>query len=73
MYWIDLAVGATYRLRHELEVRDEKTGTLKVHLRAGSTILVRRIEAELDHVYVEGISLPLRMSALRRMVQPAGA
>jgi len=70
---VNIEVGRSYRLTREWEVRDEKTGTLKSYLLKGQILKVRRVASEEDHVWVEGVSHPLPLSALRRGVAPVVA
>lgn len=65
-----IEAGRSYRLQRDLEVRDEKTGTLRAVLRKGTVVAVRRIDADEDHAFLEGLSVPLRLDALSRMVDP---
>jgi len=69
MIWPELEEGKRYRLQRELEIRDEKTGTLKAFLCKGAVVKVRRLDPDEEHVYIEGQPLPLPLSALRRMVR----
>lgn len=66
-----IEAGLSYRLQQDLEVRDEKTGTLRAVFRKGTVLTVRRTEPDEDHTWLEGVSVPLRMDALSRMVVPA--
>lgn len=66
-----IEAGRSYRFQREVEVRDEKTGTLRAIIRKGTVLAVRRIDAEEDHAFLEGLSLPMRLDALARMVDPA--
>ncbi|HYG59597.1 MAG TPA: hypothetical protein VD902_16155 [Symbiobacteriaceae bacterium] len=67
---VNIAVGGVYRLRHDWEIRDERSGTMKGFLPQGQEIRVKRIEQDEDHVWVEGISLPLPLGAFRQGVEP---
>lgn len=64
-------VGHSYRLVRDFEVRDEKTGTLKHLIRKGDVVKVKKVEAEMDRVYLEGVPLPAAMAALSMHIQPA--
>jgi hypothetical protein len=63
-----IEAGRSYRLRREFEVRDEKTGTLKSRILAGTVLTVKRIDTDEDHAWVEGVAHPLPLNALRRAV-----
>lgn len=65
-----LEPGKTYRLRMDLEVRDEQTGTLRAYLRRGNILTVKKAEPEQERVWVEGISHPIPDIALMRLVDP---
>lgn len=67
---IQLESGRSYRLRRELEVRDEKTGTLKFYFLGGTVVKVRRVIPDEDRVWIEGTTLPVPLIALSRMVDP---
>jgi len=64
-----ITAGQTYRLRRDFEVRDEKTGTMKHFLPKGTALTVRRIAADEDRVWLEGVPLPVAISALERAVE----
>ncbi len=64
-------VGSSYRLVRDYEVRDEKTGTLKHLIRKGEVVKVKKIEAELDRIYLEGVPLPAALAAFQMHIQPA--
>jgi hypothetical protein len=63
-------VGRSYRLVRDFEVRDEKTGTLKHLVRKGEVVKVKKIEADLDRVYLEGVALPAALAAFSMHIQP---
>lgn len=65
-------VGQTYRMIRDYEVRDEKTGTLKHFIRKGEVVKVRKIEPELDRLYLEGVPLPAALAAFGMHITPAG-
>ncbi|MDF2628598.1 MAG: hypothetical protein K0R39_2429 [Symbiobacteriaceae bacterium] len=67
----NIAAGSKYRLKQDLEIRDEKTGTLRAVLRKGTVVAVKRIEVDEDHAFLEGVGVPLRLDALSRMIVPA--
>jgi len=66
-----IEAGATYRLMHDLEVRDEATGTLKAYLRKGTLLVVKKVDDVTEHVWVEGVDLPLPLDALPYKVERA--
>jgi hypothetical protein len=65
-----IEAGQVYRLRREFELRDEQTGTLKQYFLKGTELKVRKVAVEEERVWVEGVSLPLPLAALRRVVEP---
>lgn len=65
-------VGHSYQLVRDFEVRDEKTGTLKHLVRKGEVVKVKRIEADLDRIYLEGVQLPAALAAFSMHIRPAG-
>lgn len=68
---LNLEVGRSYRLVRDYEVRDEQTGTLKHFIRKGEVVKVKRIEAEMDRIYLEGVKLPAALAAFRVHIQAA--
>lgn len=66
-----ITVGTTYRLVHDFEVRNEATGTLKLYLRRGTLLTIKRVDAETEHAWAEGMDLPLPLDVLPRHVDPA--
>lgn len=62
-------VGRSYRLVRDFEVRDEQTGTLKHFIRKGEVVKVKRIEAEMDRIYLEGVKLPAALAAFQTHIQ----
>lgn len=70
MAYPTLELGKAYRLVRPFEVRDDKTGTIRSILRKETIVQVKRIKPEEDHVWVEGVNLPLPLSALRIHVRP---
>ncbi|MFZ5828012.1 MAG: hypothetical protein ACOY94_27215 [Bacillota bacterium] len=65
-------VGHSYRLVRDLEVRDEHTGTLKHLIRKGDVVKVKKIEEEMDRIYLEGVPLPAALRAFGMHIQAAG-
>lgn len=65
-----IEAGQVYRLRREFELRDEQTGTLKQYFLKGTELKVRKVAEEEERVWVEGVSLPLPLAALRRAIEP---
>lgn len=70
MQTIMIEAGRSYRLLRELEVRDEKTGTMRAYFLRGTVVKVKRIATEEDRLWVEGTAVPIPMAALQRMVSP---
>ena len=66
-----IEAGATYRLVHDLEVRSEATGTLKVYLRKGTLLTIKRVDHEMNHAWAEGMALPLPLDVLPRHLETA--
>lgn len=67
---IPIESGRSYRLQRELEVRDEKTGTMRAYFLRGTVVTVKRVSTEEDRVWVDGTPAPVPLAALRRMVTP---
>lgn len=65
-------VGHSYRLVRDYEVRDEKTGTIKHFIRKGEVVKVKRTEADLDRIYLEGVQWPAALAAFSMHIVPAG-
>lgn len=63
-----MEVGRQYRLVRPFEVRDEKTGTMRHYLQKDSLLKVRKVSVEEEHVWVDGIDMPLMLDALRQHV-----
>lgn len=68
MITVRLKTGSTYRLKRPLEIRDEQSGTLKHFVLGGTVVKVRKLVQEEGRVWLEGIPLPVPISALERMV-----
>lgn len=66
-----MEVGVSYRLKLDQEIRDENTGTIRELVRKGSVVIVKRIAAEENRVWLEGHPHPLNYAALRRRVVKA--
>lgn len=64
-------VGRSYRLVRDFEVRDEQTGTLKHLIRKGDVVKVKKIEDDMDRIYLEGVPLPAALMAFGMHIQPA--
>lgn len=73
MIWTKLETGRSYRLLRELEVRDERTGTMKAFFPKGAVLKVRDIATDEDRVFVDGLTLPIPLGAFMRMVEPAAS
>ncbi|HYF77806.1 MAG TPA: hypothetical protein VD973_11770 [Symbiobacteriaceae bacterium] len=71
MIGTQIEAGHAYRLQQDLEVRDGKTGTLRAIFRKGTVVTVKRLEADEDHAFFEGLSVPVPLASLARMVTPA--
>ncbi len=65
-----IEAGRTYRLRRNWEIRDEKTGIMKHFILGGTEVKVKRVVPEEDHVYLEGVPLPVPLAAFERAVDP---
>jgi len=63
-------VGQSYRLVRDFEVRDEKTGTLRHLIRKGEVVKVKKIDADTDRIYLEGVQVPAAYAALQQHIQP---
>ncbi|HLN64805.1 MAG TPA: hypothetical protein VK464_25045 [Symbiobacteriaceae bacterium] len=72
MHFPTLESGRVYRITRNLEIRDEKTGTLKTHYLKGTELTLRKVAEDEDRVWLEGCAWPVPLSSLRRMVEPAG-
>jgi hypothetical protein len=70
MQYPTLEPGRAYRLTRQLEVRDEKSGSMKTYYLKGSVLHIKKVAKDEDRVWVEGCALPIPLSALRAMVQP---
>lgn len=68
MISVHIQPGSSYRLKRPLEIRDERTGTLKHYVLGGTVVKVRKLHKDEDRVWVEGVPLPIPLSALQRMV-----
>lgn len=68
---VKLEVGQSYRLVRDYEIRNEETGTLKHVIRKGEVVKVRKVEAEADHVWLEGVTYPAAYGTLPIHVVPA--
>ena len=64
-------VGKRYRLVRDYEVRNEKTGTLTFLIRKGEVVTVRKIEPEMNRVYLEGLAQPAALAAFEVHIRPA--
>lgn len=67
----ELEAGATYRLRRDLEVRDDQTGTLKEFIKKGTIITIKKVAPEEDQVFIEGVKRPVSPDVLAAVVDPA--
>lgn len=63
-------VGHSYRLVRDFEIRAEQTGTLKYLVRKGEVVKVKKIEPEMDRIYLEGVQLPAALGALGMHLLP---
>jgi hypothetical protein len=61
---VNFQPGEQYKLRRDFEVRDPVTGTIKYVIRRGQVITIRKIESDVDLLYVEGQQIPLPIAAL---------
>lgn len=65
-----LESGRVYRIVRNLEIRDEKTGTLRAFYLKGTELTLRKVAEDEDRVWLEGCAWPVPISSLRRMVEP---
>jgi hypothetical protein len=61
---VNFQPGEQYKLRRDFEVRDPVTGTIKYVIRRGQVITIRKVESDVDLLYVEGQQTPLPIAAL---------
>jgi len=65
-------VGKQYRLVRDYEVHDPNTGTLKHFLRKGEVVTVKKIEEDMDRIYVEGVPMLIPLDAFVIHIRPVG-
>lgn len=64
-------VGKSYRFIRDFEVHDPKTGTLKHLLRKGEVFTVKKIDLEMDRIYLEGVPVEIPLDAIGIHIRPA--
>ncbi|MGE5673415.1 MAG: hypothetical protein ACM3XM_05960 [Mycobacterium leprae] len=67
----EFTAGAEYRLRQDLEIRKKSNGVMTDFFRKGTVLKVRKVEADKEQLWFEGVSEPLAMDVLARLVDPA--
>lgn len=70
VFYPQLETGRSYRLRRDLEVRDDRTGSMRHFFLKGTELKVKRLVPEWDQVFVEGAAAPIPLTALTRLVDP---
>lgn len=71
MTQIDIQPGHSYKLKRNLEIREEHTGTMKAFYLGGTVLKVRKVVPEEDQVFVEGQPMHIPLAAFQRMVTEA--
>jgi hypothetical protein len=61
--------GKQYRLKRNFEVRTYK-GSLKHQILFDTVVVVKKVDASIDQVWVEGIDLPVPLAAFQNAVTP---
>lgn len=72
MTQIAIQPGHSYKLKRNLEIRDEQTGTMRAFYLGGTVLKVRKVVEEMDEVFVEGQPKPIPLAAFQRMVEVVG-
>lgn len=66
-----IEAGKAYRLRRDFEIRNEHGTVVKTILKHDQVVQVKKVDAEVDHVWVEGVSLVIPLAAFQNAVVEA--